>query len=88
MTLKKGFTLRKIPGMSLVIPVGENINNYKGALMLNDTAALIFELIQSGLDREAIAERMTQQYDINIEKASADIDKTFALLIEGGVAEA
>lgn len=88
MTLKKGFTLRKIPGMSLVIPVGENINNYKGALMLNDTAALIFELIQSGLDREAIAERMTQQYDISIEKASADIDKTFALLIEGGVAEA
>ena len=88
MTLKKGFTLRKIPGMSLVIPVGENINNYKGALMLNGTAALIFELIQSGLDREAIAERMTQQYDISIEKASADIDKTFALLIEGGVAEA
>lgn len=87
MKLKNGFTLRKIPGMNLVIPVGENAIHRKSALMLNDTAAMIYEMLQNGLERAAITERMTAQFDVTAEKAAADIDKVFAMLIEGGVAE-
>ena len=41
MKIKEGFVLRKMPGMNLVMPVGENIKTYKGSVMLNDTGAFI-----------------------------------------------
>lgn len=87
MKIKKNFVLRRIPEMNLVMPTGENINTYKGALLLNDTAALIYECLAEGLDKQAILDRLTDTYDVTAEKALADIDKTFALLVEGGVAE-
>lgn len=87
MKLKNGFVLRKVPGMNLILPAGENIKTYKGALMLNDTAAFIYELLQEGLDSADIRERMLDEYDVTPEKAEEGINKTFALLVEGGVAE-
>lgn len=87
MKIKDGFVLRRIPEMNLVMPTGENINTYKGALLLNDTAALIYEGLAEGLDKQSIAERMTREYNVTAEKALEDIDMTFALLAEGGVAE-
>lgn len=87
MKIKNDFVLRRLADLNLVMPAGENINTYKGALLLNDTAALIYECLAEGLDKQAIAERVTQEYDVTPEKALEDIDMTFALLAEGGVAE-
>ena len=87
MKLKDGFILRKIPGMNLIIPAGENIKTFKGARMLNDTAAFVYERLQAGAKKEEIAEQMTQEYDVTLKKAQEGIEKAFALLAEGGVAE-
>ncbi|MDO5434820.1 MAG: PqqD family protein [Clostridia bacterium] len=87
MKLKNDFILRKIPGMNLVIPAGENIRSYKGALVLNDTAAFIYERLQQGLREDEIAERMTEKYDVTKAKAMEDIARTEALLTEAGLAE-
>ena len=87
MKLKDNFVLRRLPGMNLVMPAGENIQTYHGALMLNDTAAFIFDALAEGLDRQAIVDRMTATYNVGAEKAIEGIEKTFALLVEGGVAE-
>ena len=87
MKIKNDFTLRTMSDLNLVMPAGENINTYKGALLLNDTAALIYECLAEGLDKQAILNRMTDEYNVTAEKALEDIEKTFALLVEGGVAE-
>ena len=87
MKLKDGFILRKIPGMNLIIPAGENIKTFKGALMLNDTAAFVYERLQSGVSREEIAEQMTQEYDVTLEKAQEGVEKAILQLVEGGVAQ-
>ena len=87
MKLKDNFVLRRLPGMNLVMPAGEEIQSYHGALMLNDTAAFIFECLVEGLDKPAILDRMTAAYNVATEKAAEGIDRTYALLVEGGVAE-
>ena len=79
--------MRKIPGMNLIIPAGENIKTFKGALMLNDTAAFVYERLQTGAKKEEIAEQMTQEYDVTLEKAQAGVENAVLQLIEGGVAE-
>ena len=88
MKIKDGFILRKLPGMNLVMPTGKNVKTFNGSLMLNDTGAFIFEKLQKGASPEQTAEALTQEYDVTLDTASADVKNTVASLIEAGVAEA
>lgn len=88
MKIKNGFILRKVPGMNLVMPTGKNVKAFNGSLMLNDTGAFIFERLQKGSTPEQTAEALTREYDVALDTASADVQKTIASLIEAGVAEA
>ncbi len=88
MKIKDGFVLRKVPGMNLVMPTGKNVKNFNGSLILNDTGAFIYEKLQKGSTPEETAQALTQEYDVTLDTASIDVQKTIASLIEAGVAEA
>ena len=88
MKIKDGFILRKVPGMNLVMPTGKNVKDFNGSLILNDTGAFIFERLQKGSTTDETAQALTQEYDVALETASADVQKIIASLIEAGVAEA
>ncbi len=88
MKIKDGFVLRKVPGMNLVMPTGKNVKSFNGSLILNDTGAFIFERLQKGSTPEETAQALTQEYDVTLDTASADVQKIIASLIEAGVAEA
>ena len=88
MKIKDGFVLRKVPGMNLVMPTGKNVKSFNGSLMLNDTGAFIFEKLQKGSTPEETAQALTQEYDVSLDTASIDVQKTIASLIEAGVADA
>ena len=88
MKIKDGFVLRKVPGMNLVMPTGKNVKKFNGSLMLNDTGAFIFEHLQKGSTPAETAQALTQEYDVSLDTASADVQNTINSLIESGVAEA
>ena len=88
MKIKDGFVLRKVPGMNLVMPTGKNVKDFNGSLILNDTGAFIFERLQKGSTADETAQALTQEYDVALDTASADVQKIIASLIEAGVAEA
>lgn len=85
--IKEGFVLRKMPGMNLVMPAGDNVKTFNGALMLNDTGALVFEELKKNNTAEYIARRLTEEYNVSLEQALADVQKTIDSLKEAGVAE-
>ncbi len=86
--IKEGFVLRKMPGMNLVMPTGANVKEFRGALMLNDTGAMIFSELKDGKTVEETAQTLTREYDVTLEKAASDIEKTIASLKEAGVIDA
>ena len=88
MKIKNGFILRKVPGMNLVMPTGKNVKEFNGSLMLNDTGAFIFERLQKGSTPEETVQALTQEYDVSLDTASTDVQKTIDSLIEAGVVEA
>ena len=88
MKIKDGFILRKLPGMNLVMPTGKNVKAFNGSLVLNDTGAFIFEKLQKGVTPEQTTEALTQEYDVPLDTAGADVKNTINSLIEAGVAEA
>ena len=86
--IKKGFILRKMTGMNLVMPTGANVKEFRGALILNDTGALIFSELKDGKTVEETAQTLAREYDVTLEKAVSDIEKTIASLKEAGVIDA
>lgn len=88
MHIKDGFVLRRLPEMNLVMPTGKNVKSFNGALLLNDTGALIFEHLQMGETPEEAARALTMEYDVTLAQALAGVQSTVADLIEAGVAEA
>ena len=83
--LNKDVVLRKVCGMTVVLPTGLQIKAFGGALNLNDTAALIFEQLQAGKTAEEAAAALTAEYDVTPEKALASVQKTIDSLREAGV---
>ncbi len=83
--LKEDFVLRKVCGVNVVLPSGLKVKDFGGALILNDTAALIFEQLQAGKTIEEAAAALVAAYDVTPEKALADVQKTIDLLREAGV---
>ncbi len=83
--INKDFVLRKVCGMNVVLPTGLQVKDFGGALDLNDTAALIFEQLESGKSIEETAAALVAAYDVTPEKALADVQKTIELLREAGV---
>jgi len=87
MKIKEGFILRRIPGMNVVMPTGENIRRFRNTVTLNNTAALIFEKLQQGESVQAIAEDLSARYGISTNEATEDINSIFEDFLEMGLAE-
>ena len=81
MKIKEGFILRRIPGMNVVMPTGENIRHFRNTVTLNNTAALIFEKLQQG---ESV---LSARYGISTNEAAEDVNSIFEDFLEMGLAE-
>jgi len=79
------FVVRKVGGVNVVLPAGQKVKDFGGALVLNDTGVLIYEQLQAGKTVEETAAALVAAYDVTPEKALADVQITIASLREAGV---
>ncbi|MCD8048275.1 MAG: PqqD family protein [Clostridia bacterium] len=84
MKIKDGYILKKVVGASIVVPINEEANVIH---TLNETGELLWSLLEEGAEREEMAARMTEEYDVSEERALKDIDLFIAKLRERGVIE-
>ena len=64
MKIKENFILRKIAGDDVVVPIGENIADFNGAITLNETAALLWKELEIGSTREELKASLCKEYDV------------------------
>ncbi len=74
MKIKKDFILRKVADSYVVVPVNKMTLDFNGIINLNETGAFLFELLQKGAERDELVDKMLEEYDVDREKAEADID--------------
>ena len=88
MKIKKDFVKTEAVGDTfVVVPVGEESTKMHCVITLNETAGMIYDGIEEGLSENAIAEKLTAEYDVTLEQALLDVKATMEKLIEAGVAE-
>ncbi len=74
MKIKDDFILRKVAGSYIVVPVNKLTLDFNGIINLNETGAFLFGLLQKGAEREELIEKLLDEYDVDRDKASADVD--------------
>ena len=80
MKLKQGFALRNIAGEHIVMPTGENIRKFDGAIVLNPVAAFIWETLAEGCSREELLQAILAEYEIDRAQAEQDLDSLLETL--------
>lgn len=78
MKVKDDFVLRNVVDEYIVMPTGENITKFEGAVVLNEISAFIFKQLENPTSRDDLLTAMLDEYDVDEQTAAADLD---ALLI-------
>jgi len=87
MKIKEGFLLRQVADNWVVLPVGQACVDFNGMLSLNDSGALLWKALEQGGDREALADALLAEYEVERSVALADVDEFLAKLSKAGCLE-
>ena len=68
MKLKDGFLLRQVAGQNVVLPAGEEMD-LNMMITLNDTAAFLWERLQTETDENALVADLLREYDVDADTA-------------------
>ena len=77
MKIAEGFILRNVVDEWIVMPVGTNIKNFEGAIVLNEVSAYIWKQLENPISREDLLQSIVGEYDIEEQTALADMDELF-----------
>lgn len=87
MKIKKGFVIRVVGGESVVVPVGEMSKTFHGMINLNETGAFLWRFYTSEHSIEEGVDALCGEYDVERERAQADVEKFAEILTKNGFAE-
>ena len=87
MKIREGFVLRNVADEHMVMPTGENVGKFGGAVVLSDVAAFAFEQLRRPVSREDLLSLILAEYDVDAETAAADLDALLAQFREMNLLE-
>ncbi len=87
MKAKPGFVLRNVMDEHILMPTGDNIGAFNGAVLLNSVAALVWEKLQTPVSRDDLLRAVLDRFDVEEAVAAADLDGLLCDMKEKGMIE-
>lgn len=87
MKAKPGFVLRHVAGEYMLMPTGQNIGVYNGAVLLNSVSAFVWEKLQNDMSREDLLSAVTAEFEVDESAAAADLDALLKNMDDMGLIE-
>lgn len=85
MKIKEGFVVREVAGQAMVVATGEASKDFHGMIRLNHTGKLVWQGVAEGLDASQIAQSLVSNYDVDPEKALADVNAMIEKMDKAGI---
>lgn len=87
MKIKKGFNVRNIAGSDIVVPVGNAEKIFNGMITLNESGAFFWNALLKDTTVDEVVKKVTSEYDVDEERAKADVEKFIEQLRENNLIE-
>ena len=85
MEIKKQVILRCVADEYMLIPVGETVFQYNGIFMMTESGKFLWENIEKGAEAEQLKQLLMDEYEIDYDVASADVDEFLEMLTSFGI---
>ena len=87
MKASTGFILRNLAGEYVVMPAGDNIGAFGGAILMNELSAFVWEQLRVSVSRDELLARILDRYEVEEKTAAADLDALLAEMKRMGIIE-
>ena len=84
MKIKDDFYMKEVAGLNVVVATGETAQNMNAMINLNESGAFLWKQLENDITREELIQRLTEEYDVDCDKASVSVDKFISKLKEIG----
>ena len=86
MQINKDFTIQKVGGSYVAVPVGKTSQEFHGMVRLNETGAFLWKLMaEKDVSEDELVDALLKEYDVAREIAAADVHAIVEVLAEKGV---
>jgi len=83
----QSFVTRRIAGETLILPVSGHVANLDAIYVMNDVGSRIWELLEAPMPVEQIADRLSSEFEVSVERAGDDVREFLGVLSERGLIE-
>ena len=87
MKIKKGFVIRSVAGVYVVVATGKLAKKFNGMITLNETGAFLWKCLEEDITKEELLEKLLAEYDVKLEQATEDIDNFLKQVVEAKLVE-
>lgn len=87
MKIKQGLILREIAGEYVVLSVEDSSLNFNRMLVLNESGAELFRMLQDGASPSELVRALLRNYEVEQEQAKNDIRTFLEKLWQSGCME-
>ena len=74
MRRNENFILRQTADLTIILPVGEASVHFPGMISVNETGVLLWELLKEDQNTRSLAQKLTQVYEVEMDRAQRDVD--------------
>ena len=85
MRIKPGFEMVNIAGDYLLIPIGDQIDQFNGTVVLNEVAAFIITKLNTDIEKDDLVTLLVKEYNIAPRIAREDIDEALEKMKKIGI---
>ena len=79
--------MRNIAGSNIVVPVGKAGDIFNGMITLNESGAFFRNALLKDTTVDEVVKKVTSEYDVDEERAKADVEKFIEQLRENNLIE-
>ena len=87
MKIKKGFMLREVAKIYVVVAVGEASKEFNGVINLNETGAFLWKQLIDDNTVDGVVAALLNEYDVSEEAARKDVELFINKLKEAKILE-
>lgn len=73
--VKDGFIIREIGNQIMAVPVGKQTSEIHGMIALSESGKLLWEALKTGATVEALADILTENYEVDYAEALKDAER-------------
>ena len=85
MKIKPGFEITNVANDYVLVPVGEQVEHFDGVVVLNEVSAFLLEKLNSDRTLDELALLLTDEFDVDLSTAQADVTAAIEKLKAIGV---